>query len=122
MAYGMHPEHTSYAMSDIESVACKHYIMCMTKERTKTYMGTFPADVNASNSQLYAELLQRVREFNYSLRGNERKFVLRKRYRGTRIGKKYNRQSMCLKKDATRCDVYLYFERKESPSRDALRA
>jgi len=43
------------------------------------------------------------------------KFVVRKRYRGPRrkgpYHARYLGRSMCLKKDATSCDVYVYFER-----------
>lgn len=78
-------------------------------------MGTFPANVNADNNELYAKLLKMTREANAiraELGDNSGRFVIRKRYRGPRPGKRWNRQSMCLRKDATRCDAYFYFERK----------
>lgn len=108
----MHQTHISHAFSDIEFRSGRHYIMYM---RTKTYMGTFPANVNASNSNEYAQLLKMTRETNAiraDLGDTSGRFVIRKRYRGPRSGKRWNRQSMCLRKDAVRCDAYLYFERK----------
>lgn len=83
--------------------------------RTENYMGTFAPNVSADNSELYAELLTRVQRSNVLMRGTGRKLVLRKRYRGPRPTTrcKSQRQSMCLKRDATRCDVYLYTERCE---------
>lgn len=106
----MFRKHTSYVIFSIEFRSVRHYIMCM-RERTNTYMGTFPADVCADNSQLYAELLRNVRAINYGMRGTGRKFALRKRYRGTRDKTRRNNQSMCLRSEANRCDVYLYCER-----------
>lgn len=112
----MHQPHTSYALSHVEFRSDRHYIMYMT-QRTKTYMGTFPANVNASNSNEYALLLKMAREVNAiraDLGDTSGRFVIRKRYRGPRLGKRWNRQSMCLRKDAVRCDAYMYFERKWS--------
>ena len=85
----------------------------MRKNRAKTYRGTFAPDVNAHNSAAYAHILAEVRHLNILAEnaGYPVKYVARKRYRGPRIGKKYNRQSMCLRKDAVRCDVYVYGER-----------
>lgn len=85
----------------------------MRKNRAKTYRGTFAPDVNADNSSEYADILAEVYELNFLSKVFEwkLKYAARKRYRGPRIGKKYNRQSMCLRKDAVRCDVYIYAER-----------
>jgi hypothetical protein len=80
-------------------------------------MGTFPANVNSDNSEFYAQLLKMTRETNAiraDLGATNGRFVIRKRYRGPRPGKRWNRRSMCLRKDAVRCDAYLYFERKYS--------
>jgi hypothetical protein len=74
-------------------------------------MGTFPADVSAHNDELYAKMLRIVREHSKLLEPFGKRLVLRKRYRGPRAGKRWNRQSMCLRKDAVRCDVYCYKER-----------
>lgn len=83
------------------------------KKRAKTYRGTFPANVSADNSAAYADILSEVRMLNIIAEnhGYRVKYAARKRFRGPRIGKKYNRQSMCLRKDAVRCDVYIYAER-----------
>lgn len=110
---GMWKSHTCYSVLGVENQPDRHYIKCMRK-RTRNYMGTFPANVNSDNNKLYADLLQLARESNAilsELGDNRGRFVIRKRYRGPRVGKRLNGQSMCYRKDAVRCDAYLYFER-----------
>ena len=104
----MHLYHISYAFSTLENCACVSYMECM---RTKTYMGTFPADSSALNDELYAKMLRIVREHSKLLTPFGKKLVLRKRYRGPRTQKSaFQRQSMCLKRNAIRFDAYVYCE------------
>ena len=104
----MRLSHSRPARTALENRACASYMESM---RTNTYMGTFPANVDAGNSELYAKMLRIVREHSKLLTPFGKKLVLRKRYRGPRKQKSaFQRQSMCLRKDAVRCDVYCYKE------------
>lgn len=86
-------------------------------ERTNSYRFTAPLYqgeiTNPVDIELYKLCLEEARERTKDKsprwRNYETKFVVRKRYRGPRNGRR-NGQSMCLKRDATRCDVYLYEE------------
>ena len=104
----MHLYHSRPARTALENCACASYMESM---RTNTYMGTFPANVDASNSELYAKMLRIVREHSKLLIPFGKKLVLRKRYRGPRTQKSaFQRQSMCLKRNAIRFDAYVYCE------------
>lgn len=82
----------------------------MTNTRVTTYMGTVPV---SDGALMEGEELSSARFYVKTLNANRtnpsKRWVLRYRYRGPRRPG-YAGQSMCLKKDATRADLYLYNE------------
>jgi hypothetical protein len=76
--------------------------------------GTFASEEDAALYQQYldavrfANSIRKLRANKYG--GPKVKLVLRKRYRGPRVAKKRNRQSMCLREHANAVSVYIYEE------------
>ena len=88
--------------------------------------------VNPEDKVAYARLLEMARKMNAAREKREcvysefehyygdkvvtlvykKNFVIRKRYRGPRAKTRRNRQSMCLKSEATHVSVYLFDENK----------